>query len=346
MEISLDSCLRTKKRTANFEKVSVIIPAYNEQDTIAGCIESLTDGDYPAGKLEFVIADGGSSDQTVTRIEEFSRSKPHLQIRVVNNPRKTQGHGLNLAIQNVSRDSTIIVRADAHSLYPPNYIADCVQRSLSTNADNVGGVMVPLGKGRVQRAVSFCMSHPLGVGNAQFHLGNHCGFVDTVYLGCFRKSVFEKVGLFDPAMTPNEDAEFNLRIRKAGGTVCLDSTIRVGYFPRDTLTKLAGQYFRYGQGRCRTSKKHKALTSVRQVVPPLWTILTLVLLPLSLRSAVFLLPLLAYVLALVLVSIHGACTKRDGAILLAPICLAVMHYAWGLGFLSELLRRRPSEERP
>lgn len=320
------------------EKVSVVIPTYNEQAAITDCIKSLMDCDFPRDKLEFVIADGNSSDNTLKKLEYFASSNPDAKIKVVNNPHRTQGYGLNLAIQNANKDSEIIIRADAHSIYPANYIADCVKCSLSTDADNVGGVMVPVGKGFLQRAISFCMSHPLGVGNAQFHLGNRSGYVDTVYLGCFKRAVFEKVGLFDPAMTPNEDSEFNLRVRKSGGTVYLDSNIRVGYFPRDTLAKLARQYYRYGQGRCRTSKKHKAFTSMRQVVPPLWTILTLLLLLLSLYSIVFLLPLLSYVLVLLLVSIYGAYSRRDGAILLSSICLGVMHYTWGIGFLSELLR--------
>jgi glycosyltransferase involved in cell wall biosynthesis len=323
----------------DFKTVSVIIPTYNEEDTIADCIRSLTDTDYPIDKLEFIIADGSSSDNTLKNIEGFSAKNPDAKIDVVHNPGKTQGYGLNIAIENVSKNSEVIVRADAHSVYPPNYISDCVRSLWSTNADNVGGVMVPLGKGYLQRAVSFCMSHPLGVGNAKFHLGNYCGFVDTVYLGCFRKEVFEKVGLFDPAMTPNEDAEFNMRIRKSGGTVYLNGDIEVGYFPRETIAKLLKQYFRYGQGRCRTSRKHKAFTSVRQVIPPIWTVLTLAILVMGLFSKFFMLPLLAYFFVLLLAAMHGTYKRRDFAILLSPVCFAVMHYAWGAGFFSELFRK-------
>jgi len=319
--------------------VSVIIPAFNEEDTITNCIGSLMNGDYPLDKLEFIIANGESSDNTLKNIENFSDKNPNARIKVVNNLCKTQGYGLNTAIQNVNKNSEIIIRADAHSIYPPNYIADCVQSLLSTGADNVGGVMVPLGEGHLQRAVSFCMSHPLGVGNAKFHLGNHSGFVDTVYLGCFKKNIFEKIGLFDPAMTPNEDAELNMRIRKSGGTVYLNSSIRVGYFPRETVTKLMKQYFCYGQGRCRTAKKHRAFTSVRQVIPPVWVILTFVILVMSLFFKFFILPLLAYFFILLIVSIHGAYKRRDTAVLMSPVCFAVMHYAWGFGFLSEMFRK-------
>lgn len=323
----------------DFKKVSVIIPTYNEGDTITNCIESLIDGDYPLNKLEFMIADGSSSDNTLKKIEDFSGKNPNIRIRVVNNPHKTQGYGLNIAMQNADEKSEIILRADAHSVYPRNYITDCAKTISQVNADNVGGVMVPLGKTPVQKAMSFCLSHPLGVGNARFHLGNQSGFVDTVYLGCFKKEVFDKVGLFDPIMTPNEDAEFNMRIRKSGGTIYLNTDIRVIYYPRKTITKLMKQYFRYGQGRCRTFKKHRAFTSVRQVIPPLWVTATLILLAASLFFKPFLIPLLAYLFIILLVSIYGAYKRRDIAILLSPICFVIMHYAWGLGFFDEMLRK-------
>ncbi|MHC5060940.1 MAG: glycosyltransferase family 2 protein [Planctomycetota bacterium] len=327
----------------DFRQVSVIIPTYNEDDTITNCFESLLNGDYPVDKLEFVIADGASTDNTLETIENFSNKHPDVKIRVVDNPSRTQGYGLNIAIENIDKNSEVIVRADAHSIYPRNYIADCVRTLLTTKADNAGGVMVPVGKTPLQKAVAFCMSHPIGVGNAKFHLGNYSGFADTVYLGCFRKDIFEKAGMFDPAMTPNEDAEFNIRIRKSGGKIYLNKDIRVDYFPRETIPKLVKQYFRYGQGRCRTFGKHRAFISVRQVIPPLWTISTLVLLAMSLAWPVFIVPLLAYIFVLIAASGYGSLKKRDMAILLSPICLVIMHYAWGLGFLHQMFIRAGKE---
>jgi len=78
----------------------------------------------------------------------------------------------------------------------------------STGADNVGGVMDVKGKTRFQRMVAFAMKHPVGVGDAKFHLGNYSGYTDTVYLGTFWKSIFTRLGYFDPHT--NQDAEFNL----------------------------------------------------------------------------------------------------------------------------------------
>ncbi|WP_333656536.1 glycosyltransferase family 2 protein, partial [Dissulfurispira sp.] len=195
--------------------MSVIIPVYNEENAIIQCLESLIDGDYPLDNLEFIIADGGSSDRTLEVLKEFASKNKNVAVKIVNNAFKTQGYGLNIAIENADIKSEIILRADAHSIYPKNYILDCVKTLREVDADNAGGVMVPVGETPFQKAVAFCMSHPIGVGNAKFHLGGYSGFVDTVYLGCFKKNIFEKIGLFDPEMTTNEDAELNLRILKS-----------------------------------------------------------------------------------------------------------------------------------
>ena len=329
----------------NAKQLSIIIPTYNEDNWIIECIESLLDGDYPLDKIEIVIADGHSTDGTVDRIRKFASEHRDITIKVVNNPDKTQGYGLNLAIQSADPNSEIILRADAHSIYPQNYVSSCAKTLMDVEADNVGGVMVPKGNTLRQKAVAFCMSHPLGVGNAKFHLGDYSGFVDTAYLGCFKRSVFDKAGLFDPQMTPNEDAELNVRIRKTGGHVYLNGNIKVDYFPRDSLVKLLKQYFRYGQGRCRTFKKHKAFTSIRQLVPPLWAVSSFVFLALSLTWPVFAIPLLVYVLTLVIASGYGAFKEHDLAILLSPVCFVIMHYAWGFGLLQQMFARTAKDNK-
>lgn len=323
----------------NVKQISIIIPTYNEENKIVECIESLLNGDYPLDKIEFIIADGNSADQTVDRIRNFAAEHPDVKIKVVNNFNKTQGYGLNLAIQSADPNSEIILRADAHSLYPRNYVSDCAKTLIEVDADNVGGVMVPIGKTSRQKAVTFCMSHPLGVGNAKFHLGGYSGYVDTVYLGCFRREVFDKAGFFDPVMTPNEDSELNLRIRKSGGKIYLNENIQAKYFPRDSLRKLLKQYFQYGQGRCRTFKKHRQFTSWRQLIPPLWVIATLLFGIAGLWWKWVWLPLLLYILILLLISIYGVLQRRDVSLLFVPICLVIMHYAWGLGFLHQMFIR-------
>ncbi len=317
-------------------RASIIIPMLNEENHIVPCLQSLASGDYPADLLEFLVVDGGSTDRTLSILSEFMKANPQLKIHLFHNPNKTQGYALNVAIQNAAEDSSYIIRADAHSTYPSNFVAESIRTSIETNADNTGGAIVAIGITPLQKAIAYCMRHPFGVGDSRYRLGNFSGYVDTIGFGCYKKDVFKRVGLFDPLMTPNEDAEMNLRIRKGGGKVYVTSKMRIEYFPRKTIGDLARQYFKYGQSRCRTVKKHRAFTSIRQIIPPLWTLLTPLLVILGCQSSLFFMPILAYLCTALSISFFATIREQDVSILLTPVCFVLMHYSWGLGFLSEL----------
>lgn len=214
---------------------------------------------------ELIIVDGMSEDGTQHEVEALV--KEGIAVRLLNNAQRTQAHGLNIGIKEAEGD--IIVRADAHCVYPGGYVRKCVELLERTGAANVGGMMLPRGNDDGQEAVAWAFRHPLGVGDARWHLGNYEGYVDTVYLGTFRRELFDEIGMYDTRCRTNEDAELNLRILKAGKKIYLDSSLEVVYFPRESLRKLAKQYFLYGKGRAYTTRKHKKLTGWRQVVPVL-----------------------------------------------------------------------------
>lgn len=210
-----------------------------------------------------------------------------------------------------------------------------------TGAANVGGVMLPIGHSTIQKGVAWAMQHPVGVGNARFHLGNFQGYVDTVYLGAFYKKDLLTMGLYDTRCRTNEDAELNIRLLKAGKKIYLDSGIQVEYLPRDSFGKLARQYFRYGMGRAYTTVKHRLFTSYRQAAPPLLVI--------ALAASVVISPLVpeslflwvAYIVALQAVALV---TWRQRQIplpvrLSMGIAFMVMHLCWGGGFIAFFLKK-------
>jgi len=238
------------------------MPCYNEKKFIKKSIESLVD-DYFLKNCEIIIVDGMSTDGTRDIVQSFIKQR--LRGKLLENKLKFQAHALNLGISQAK--GRIIVRADAHCLYPAEYIKKCVELLEKTGASNVGGTMLPQGTTTDQKAISLALKHPLGVGDAKWHLGNFSGYVDTVYLGTFWIKLFDEIGLYDANANPNEDAELNLRILKAGKKIYLDSSIKVIYFPRESLKKLAMQYFKYGRGRCYTTLKHRKITSLRQLGP-------------------------------------------------------------------------------
>ena len=187
------------------------------------------------------------------------------RIVLIDNPGRIQSAGLNAAIRRARGD--VIVRMDVHCEYERDYVSRCVEALERTGAYNVGGAQRAKASTAFQAAVCAALDSPLGVGGAGYRSPHRDGFVDTVFLGAFRRRVFEEVGLYDPGAVTNEDAELNQRIHVAGHGIYLSREIVVHYYPRATFRALARQYFRYGQGRSRTLLKHWKLLSPRPFIP-------------------------------------------------------------------------------
>ncbi len=315
-------------------KVSVVMPCYNEEKFIKKSIESLID-DYFIKNCELIVVDGMSTDGTREEVQYFI--KRGLRLKFLENKKRFQAYGLNQGISEAKGE--IIIRADAHCRYPPGYIRKCVKMLEETGASNVGGIMLPQGTSMNQKAISMALRHPVGVGDAKWHLGNFRGYVNTVYLGTFWKNLFDEIGLYDTNCKTNEDAELNLRILKAGKKIYLDSSIKVIYFPRESLKKLAVQYFKYGRGRYYTSLKHKKITSLRQLAPIVLLIGLFLSIILSFFWPLFLLFPFSYLIALFLTALFSWPKKKIPLKqrLLVGLAWAIMHTCWGGGFVSYLI---------
>lgn len=323
-------------------KVSVIVPCYNEQSTIRSLLEALHGQTFPRGEMEVLIADGMSSDGTRREIAAFQRDFPDLDVRVLDNPHRTIPSALNRAIE-ASRGG-IIIRLDAHSKPYPDYVENCVQAHGEERGDNIGGVweIRPGAETWIAKSIAAAASHPLGVGDASYRHTNRAAEVDTVPFGSFRRVLIERIGFFDESLLTNEDYEFNARVRKAGGRIWLDPSIRSIYFARATLLELARQYWRYGYWKWRMLRRYPDTLKWRQALPPLF-VLSLVLL---LFVSIFI-PLAGYVLAgemlvyfsvMFLAGLYAARRLRKPYLLIGlPLAIPVMHIAWGSGFLWSML---------
>jgi hypothetical protein len=211
--------------------------------------------------------------------------------------------------------------------------------------DNVGGVwqIRPGGTGWVARSISAAAAHPLGVGDAFYRFTTHAGVVDTVPFGSFRRSLADKVGLFDESLLTNEDYEFNVRIRQSGGKIWLDPAIRSTYFARSNLGALAKQYFRYGFWKYRMLQRYPDTLRWRQALPPVFVLSLLVLVIISifvpLARAALALEVGMYALIMLAAGLRLALQRKDGGLagglLLA---IATMHLSWGAGFLSSVVQ--------
>ena len=243
--------------------VTIAMPALNEEHYIEACIASVQAQDYPREQIEILVADGRSTDKTRDILARLAAADP--RIRVIDNPARLQAAGLGQMVKAAQGD--VIVRMDVHCEYAPDYVRKCVETLERTGADNVGGAQRARAKTPFQRALCAALASPLGVGGASYRSAEAEGFVDTVFLGAFRRKVFEAVGLWDPRAITNEDSELNQRILENGGRIYLSREIVVHYFPRDSFRTLAKQYFKYGRGRARTLLKLGRFSNIRPAIP-------------------------------------------------------------------------------
>lgn len=314
--------------------VLVAIPTLNEAGHIESCLESLIGADPFMQDVLVVVADGGSRDSTVMILKRLSNLYP--QLRVIANPRRLQAAAINAVVaREASPEHRYLVRCDAHSDYPSGYVRSVVQSLVARpEAAAVGSVLDAVGEGCFQRAAAWVCTTPLGTGGSAHRSGKVSGWVDHAHHAAFRLRWFRMVGGYDESFSHNEDAELDYRLGQAGGRVWLDADVRQNYHMRETLWALGRQYWNYGQGRAKNVSKHHMSMRPRQLVP-VFAVLTLML---SLISGFFwypaLLPFAFYLALMGGVSIAAVAALRGPCGVWAGPAMAMIHLAWGLGFLA------------
>ncbi len=318
--------------------VSVLVPLYNESAHIGRCLQSLLQSDYPKEHFEVLVLDGGSDDGSQKIVLQLARQSG--PIRLLHNPRRIAAAAMNIGIQNASGDVIIIL--SAHSHVASDFISQNVLHLFKTGAACVGGPIHSIAESFVGKTISLAMSSPFGVGNALFRHSRREQYVDTVAFGAYRREVFEEIGLFDESLIYNEDDEFNYRLRAYGGRIFLTPAIKSWYHTRTSLHELWTQYYRYGSGKVKVIQRYPRSAMVRQFVP--FTLISTLLVSgsLGIRNPAFLWlfrsVLASYVSASVLFS--AAISIRSGwkHLPVLPAAFACLHFGYGVGFLTGLLR--------
>jgi glycosyltransferase involved in cell wall biosynthesis len=330
------------------KQVSLIIPCYNEHKTIAGLLEAIRLNSFDPSQVEVIIADGMSTDGTREEILAYAATHPGMTIRLIDNPRRIIPAALNAAI--TAAEGEVVIRLDAHSAPRPDYIERCHAVLEEIDAANVGGVweIQPGADTWTARGIAVAASHPLGAGDARYRISGEPGPVETVPFGAFRRQWLEKVGLFNEELLTNEDYEYNVRIRKEGGVIWFDPSIRSIYLARPDLRSLTRQYWRYGFWKVRMLRKYPQTLRWRQALPPIFVfsavVLTILALPLPFARFLLGVQLGAYMLITTFVGLLESIRREDmGLVIAFPLSIWTMHFSWGSGFLWSLINPPPEE---
>lgn len=315
--------------------VSIVCPVYNEEKFISNCLDSIINQNF-SGDIEILLIDGHSIDNTYQIIDSYCHKFPNIFL--LDNPLRFTSISLNIGIKQAKGE--IVVRIDAHSTYPFNYIETLINSLIQLEADNVGCLIktLPANNSIKCRAIAYVLSHPFGVGNSYFRIGtSQILKVDTVPFGCFRRDLFEKIGLFDEELLVNQDDEFNSRIVKNGGEIYLLPDISVNYFARDSIYKTIRMFYQYGLYKPLVNTKIGATTTIRQIFPLLF-LLGICLGPFIglFYSRIFFLYffiLFLYFFLAIYFSINSLNKIRERVFLYMPIVFFMVHISYGYGYL-------------
>jgi succinoglycan biosynthesis protein ExoA len=323
----------------------------SEKHSIAECLDSLIANDYPKERLELFVSDGMSEDGTRAILESYS--KKHSFLKMVDNPKRIPASAANEGIR-VARGDLIMI-AGAHAVYPKDYISKCVAYAQKfPEADNIGGVRhtEPRTNTLVGRSIAYVSSHRLGSGTAGYHRsGNDPRWVESVWGGCYRREVFEKLGLFNEALVVGEDREFNRRLRSSGGKILQAPEITCTYYSRSGIPDYTRWAFRMGFWPFYAERvSGKKLVSLRNFIPLAFVMALVLALGVSTRAPMgwYLLGamLSVYVLASVASAVTLAANQKDFRYLvIVPAIFALTHIPYGVGSACGILKRVPPADR-
>ncbi len=315
----------------NLPFVTVVMPIRNEADFIGRSLGAVLAQDYPRDRLEVLVVDGMSSDDTRQVVAEVAAADG--RVRLLDNPARVVPTAMNIGI--AAAHGEVIVRVDGHTAIAPDYVARCVHHLQQTGADNVGGPMQPAGLTPMGEAIAAATSSPFGI-PTRFHHSNRPGYVDTVYMGAWPRAALARVGGFDEALIRNQDYELNYRIRRSGGRIYFAPDIRSTYYGRQTLPTLARQYFQYGVWKARVIARHPASIRPRHLVAPAFVAALAggaALGPLSRWGGrLFAFAAGSYALANLAASTWLAVRRGWRLLPRLPLAFATLHLTWGAGF--------------
>jgi glycosyltransferase involved in cell wall biosynthesis len=319
--------------------VSVLVPIRNEAAVIEETARKILQQRL-SGSVEFLLIDGASDDGTRPILERLAAEDE--RVRLIDNAAGDLASALNLGLE--AARGEFVVKMDAHTYFPPDYVQIGVDRMRKGDVGWVSGPQVPFGVGPWSRRVALALGTRLGVGGsgkwaATFGDSGEKELDTGVFSGVWRRSTLERLGGWEPDWPVNEDSELASRYLAAGERLVCVASMGARYVPRGSLRGLARQYSRYGFYRAKTAKRHPASVRPYHLVPAaLVAVVTVALAgPRRLRR-IARAALVPYAAAQAVESIKASSEGDPSDALLLPAVFTTMHMSYGTGYLAGCLR--------
>lgn len=316
----------------------MLVPALDEAAFIGVCLDSILAQDEP--NLQVVVVDGGSADATVDIALDHARRDPRVELVRAGSPgsRSTIPAALNAGLG--AARGAWLVRVDAHSTVPPDYVRRAAQHLRTGGWGGVGGRKDGVGDTPAGEAIGAALGSRFGVGDSVYHYGTSVRTVDHIPFGAYPTGVLLELGGWDERLVvANEDYELDYRIRQQGRRLLFDPGLSIAWYTRQSIPDLFRQYRRYGRGKADVARLHPDSLRPRHLAPPAlvaWLAVAAVAGVWKPRLGVA--ALAPYAVGLAAASVATARGVRGRrARVLVPAAFTAMHLGWGLGFWEGML---------
>ena len=322
------------------KKLSIGIVAYNEEKYLPDLLEDVKQQKYPHELTEILLIDSCSTDHTRKIMEEFqTQNKDFYSVQVLDNPKKIQAAGWNVAIQKFTGDA--LARIDAHTKLTPEY-SQFVMEDLQAGEKVAGGIRPCLIENDTDWAEVL-----LQVENSLFGSSANSSrrsqektYVKSMFHAAYCRDVLDKVGFFNENLLRTEDNEFHYRIREAGYQLCYDPRIVSFQYARCSLKQMVKQKYANGNWIGLTFPVCPGCISIYHLVPATFVLAIFVTTFLA-KKGVWQFSALMWSLYAMFAFVGTAKAVTQKGFkwqhLLMPILFLLLHVAYGLGTLVGLL---------
>lgn len=221
--------------------VSVVVPAFNAEKTLQGCLNALISQEFPKEQYEVIVVDNGSSDGTWAIIQTYGSAVCGLQETRVHNSYAARNAGVR-----ASRGE-LIAFTDADCVPDARWLSLLIKHFDNPAFGGVAGEILPFNTGTVTPAEKFAArTNMLSQRKTQNHPYRPYGVTANV---AYRRKVFEQIGLFNSSLESGGDADFSWRMQEqTSWGLCFNDVAIVLHHHRTSWRELWKQFVRYGQG--------------------------------------------------------------------------------------------------
>ena len=310
------------------KEVSIIIPTKNEDDVLGNCLNSIQNLDYPKDKIEVIIVDGHSQDNTVEIAKKYS-------CKVVFEDVGTRGGACNIGVRNSKE--RYIAFTDADCIVSKDWMKNLIKQFNDEKIVSVGGPNItPEDDTEFAKCVGVVLSFLSKPGSRYGLVADRA--TETFHnSGCnaaYRKDVIEEAGWFNEKLITCEDEELDYRIKEKGYRILYTPDAKVYHYRRPTWKRFYKQAYKYAMGRMQAIKLHREMGKWYHYIVPALILAIVVLFALSLVDSIY--PLIALsilVIGGIGIGVMGLYLRRKTKITaFLTYCVLIAIWFWGSGF--------------